>query len=472
MAFGVLTGFLVLPGMGTVRALAQTQQPLGTLNFYGGGTRAHALGGAFLGLSDDGSASTWNPAGLTQNDRIFTAIDWGIARQEVTNTLESPEDLSILYDNTSSENITHFNFLSFNGPLTLKGQRFHFAAAWNRANYESYEAHYTLSDLEGIPIDVPSGATVDSIISFNRSLGGPEFATLAMATQLKEEKLSIGFGLNIYTGNRVDSAQSIFDGEQFDVDYRVVSSNLDDQDYSGVNFNFGALFQASQVSVGLTVKTPFKLETQHDAREASATYERTSDSVLLITENSVLLDYRTQIGMPLQLGLGFAYRPQENLILAADYEYKGFSNTKVYNQADRLDPKSELVEMDPEYKDVHQVRFGVEYQVGVGWGVVPVRAGFRTEPMPYSHRVDISQPLSEMSGGTMTASQGDQVVGEVYSLGTGVQWRQVRFDVAWELSSVTQYSSGYFNNTFLMPQFIATRENHVQRLSLGFTGYF
>ena len=472
ITFGVVMSLIVVPGVGSGLALAQTQRPVVNLNLYGGGTRAHSLGGAFIGLSDDGSAGTWNPAGLTQNDRIYTAIDYGFGQQKVTNSLESPTDLPILYENSSIQNITHFNFLAFNGPLTLKGQRFHLSASWNRAGFTNFKSSYEMTDFTGIPIDLPAGVELQGIHTYNEAVGGPEYATLAMATQLKEEVLSVGFGLNIFTGKEHDSTQSTIDATEFGIGRRVVTDNVDQVDFSGVSFNFGALFQASQFTAGLTVKTPFRLESGHDARNAEAVYEVTEDSALLITQTSVLLDYKSQVGMPLQLGLGLTYRPQENFILAADYEYKGFSQSKVYIQQDLFDPKSDFVESDPEYKDVHQFRFGMEYQIGVGWGVVPVRAGFRTEPLPLSSAVNVTEPLVDLEGGTTTSTQGDQITGQVYTVGTGLQWRQVRFDVAWELSSVTQYASGYFSNSFLLPQFIATRENHVQRLSLGFTGYF
>lgn len=472
IAYGVFMGSLFWV-VGAVPAWSQggpTIPPPFTLNFYGGGTRAQSMGGAFLGLSDDGSAATWNPAGLTQNDRIYAVLDWGISSQKVTNRLESPETLPFLYDNTASQAAAQFNFLAFNGPLTLKGQRFHLGASWNRASFVDYKSEFVESDPAGLPVPLPPGVVLEALTTANLSQGGPEYATLAMATQLKEEKLSIGFGLNIYTGSQFDSTQTTIDASQNGFEVRQISDLVDRQDFSGVNFNVGALFQASQFSLGLTFKTPFKLQNTHDARDADATYERTSDSTLLITSNSVLVDFTTQIGMPMQLGVGFAFRPQENLILAADYEYKGFSNSKLYAQSDLLDPKSDLVEVDSDFKDVHQIRLGMEYQIGVGWGVVPVRAGFRTEPQPYSHFTGVNESLN--TGEWISFTQGDQVSGEVFALGTGLEWKQVRFDLGWELSSVTQYTSGYFSGSFTLPQIIRTRENHVQKLSLGFTGYF
>jgi long-subunit fatty acid transport protein len=475
--FGVAVAVLASTTLWATRAEAQTQSPLNNYNLYGGGTRPTSMAGAFLGLSDDASAATWNPAGMTQNDRIYAELDWGFGGQKVTNTLDSPENLALLYENISSQSISHFYFLAINGPLTLKGQRFHLAATWNRASFDNYEADYSLNDFSDFP--VPTDEIVPlGLMTHQTVVGGPEFATLAMATQLKEEVLSIGFGLNIFSGSKYDSASQTIDVDQTNqftsetIPLRVVEEFRDNSDFSGLNFNIGALFQANQFTVGARVLTPFKLEETHDTRSAEAVYQRTPDSLLLITEISVLNEHVSQLEMPLQLGLGVTYRPQENLILAVDYEYKGFSNSKFYAQEDLFDPKSDLVPVDPEWNDVHQIRFGMEYQIGTGWGVLPVRAGFRTEPQPYFHRVNAQENLFDVPPSTVAWEGGDQVVGQVYSLGAGVEWEQIRVDLTWEYSSNTRYTDGYVVNSFLKPQFIESRENQTQRLLLGFTGFF
>jgi long-subunit fatty acid transport protein len=476
--FGVAAAVLASTTLWATRAEAQTQSPLFNFNLYGGGTRPMSMAGAFLGLSDDASAATWNPAGLTQNDRIFAELDWGFGGQKVTNTLDSPEDLSLLYGNVSSQSISHFYYLAINGPLTLKGQRFHLAASWNRASFDNYQAEYTLTDFSDFPPD-PTGATVPlGLHTYQELIGGPEFATLAMATQLKEEMLSLGFGLNIFSGSSYDSSAFLIDLDETNpfsnqtVPLRVVEDDRDQLDYSGLNFNVGALFQAGQFTVGARVLTPFKLEQKHDTRNAQAVYQRTTDSLLLITETSVLNEHITQTEMPLQLGLGITFRPQENLILAVDYEYKAFSKSKLYVQEDLFDPKSELVAIDPEFKDVHQIRFGMEYQIGVGWGVIPVRAGFRTEPQPYQHRTNAQESLLDFPSQTISSEGGNQVVGQVYTLGAGVEWQKIRVDLSWEYGSSTRYTDGFVPNSFLKPEFIQSRETNTQRIILGFTGFF
>jgi hypothetical protein len=67
--FAIVTAFCLC-----AVAWGQTQAPPADLNFYGGGTKAAAMGGAFIGVADDAFAAYWNPAGLTQNDRVFTGL--------------------------------------------------------------------------------------------------------------------------------------------------------------------------------------------------------------------------------------------------------------------------------------------------------------------------------------------------------------------------------------------------------------
>ena len=49
-------------------------------NFLGGGARARGMGGAYLGISDDAYAVTWNPAGLVYNEGVLLALNYSYSR--------------------------------------------------------------------------------------------------------------------------------------------------------------------------------------------------------------------------------------------------------------------------------------------------------------------------------------------------------------------------------------------------------
>jgi len=460
-----------------VSAQTQTLTPRINYNFYGGGARALSMGGAFIGISDDASAATWNPAGLTQQDRVFTGFDYGVTGQEVTNGLTANQDLGLLHDNTSTQALAQFSFLAFNGPATIKGQRMHFSVAWTRLNQTNFESESTITDFSDFRLDPSDPSTPVGVRLYNFDRGGPEVATLATATAFKEDVFSLGFGLNIYLGSAYDSSRTAVDvdvdlGNDDTLSIREIDDLRNNIAYSGLNFNFGGLFQASSFSIGATLKTPFKLSQDNDVRSATTQYERTADTLLLRTETSVLLNTETQVDMPLQIGVGVTYRPQDNLILSVDYEFKNFSSSMLYQQADVLDPKSELISIDPEWKNVHQFRFGVEYAVDVGWGQVPFRAGFRTAPQPYSQLTGATSLINDIEGLVTSASLGDQVVGEVYTVGAGVNWRKVRLDLTWELTSSTWFIDGIYTDAFTKPEYIYEQKVLSQRILFGFTGFF
>jgi opacity protein-like surface antigen len=426
------------------------------------------MGGAFIGVADDASAGYWNPAGLTQNDRVFAGAQFRYQRQRVQNRLDADQDLVFLFDEFSRGNSWNISFASFNSPVMIKGQRFYLSASWQRLQDTQFKGNWELTDFSISDPDEPFFA--ESLLTQSRLVeGGVKAATLAAATQLKEEVLSAGFNVNIYLGKAYDSARTILDGSEFGVIYeRRLTDNVNRQDYIGINFGFGALYQTDQYGFGISVKTPFQLKTENDFRFYNATYEITPDSLQLRDETGVLALTDTKVDMPLQVGVGIAYRPQENFLLAADYEYKAFGSSKEYFQEDLFDPKSEFAEFDPNWKDVHQFRAGMEYLVTSSWGTIPLRAGFRVEPQPYRHLIN---GVGTALGGS-AYSLGDQVIGEVYTAGTGIQWKLVRLDLTYEFHSTKTYSDGYFIEYDTRPQYIYLQDNRRHRVSLGFTGYF
>ena len=127
-------------------AWGQTQAPPFDLNFYGGGAKASAMGGAFIGVADDGFAAFWNPAGLTQNDRVFTGMQFRYQRQRTQNRLDASEPLVFLYDEFSRENTWNLAFASFNSPVRVKGQRFYLSASWGRAQDARLNSDYELTN--------------------------------------------------------------------------------------------------------------------------------------------------------------------------------------------------------------------------------------------------------------------------------------------------------------------------------------
>ncbi len=80
------TGFAACVAVGLIAILTVPAGAQGTngnslqnWNFLGGGARAKGMGGAYLGVSDDAYAGTWNPAGLIYNEGVLVAFNYSLS---------------------------------------------------------------------------------------------------------------------------------------------------------------------------------------------------------------------------------------------------------------------------------------------------------------------------------------------------------------------------------------------------------
>jgi len=326
-------------------------------NITGAGARAMGLGGAFIGVADDATSIVWNPAGLATLERPELSAVTRYITETVESDLNDPTTRR-LPARTNELSHTVFNFASAAYPLTLGERKLVLAAAYQRQ------------------LDF-SASRADRNSSFD-SQGGVDTFTPGFGIRLSPV-LALGGAANVWFG----SASADF-----------VRSNRPtswDQTYSGFNLVFGALADLESlpnpapVKVGASVKTPFDLteEKSQNALTETNTYQ-----------------------MPLMVGFGGSCRIGDNLTLAADYEMRMFGDSKKIPQAGNEEPLSRSGE------DLNQIRVGAEYLVVLGFGYVPIRAGFQTVPTVFANY----DPHLNATG-NFPAS--DQVSGIGLSVGSG-----------------------------------------------------
>jgi long-subunit fatty acid transport protein len=68
----------------------------------GAGARALGMGGAFVAIADDATASTWNPAGITQLERIEAAASGGYYRRSTRYNGGKSDDQDVEFDHASA----------------------------------------------------------------------------------------------------------------------------------------------------------------------------------------------------------------------------------------------------------------------------------------------------------------------------------------------------------------------------------
>ncbi|HEX9972600.1 MAG TPA: hypothetical protein VGD14_11070 [bacterium] len=296
-------------------------------NFIGAGARARGMGGAFIGLADDATAMSWNPAGLSKLEKPEASLVGLYEDYKVSTDLES-FDVDIYKS-------SHFNlnFASVAFPLSVGARNLVAGIAYQQVSdlYDKY--------------------TIDTY--HWEQTGGIYAITPAIGLQLTPS-ISIGATVNIYTG-KTNSAHEYLSNPSNDYKEEFT--------FSGINFNIGALLDFDRFRIGAVLKTPFGLKQEYDG---------------LDSEN---YKYNLTFGIPQKLGFGASFLATENLTLAADYEIRNYAGSKIEHDEDGA-------KYDAAWKDINQFRLGAEYLLKSGTNIIPLRLGFATAPSLFADYED------------------------------------------------------------------------------------
>lgn len=384
---GVLAGLAVL-------ALAAGAFADANWNLTGQGARSLGMGGAFIGICDDATAISWNPAGLAQLDRPEVSA---VLKMETHKQAYDPKSWTVRgtsYDLSKySKSNTHFvaNFMSGVFPLKVAQRNLSFALAYQQQldfyGYDSdstYEGEWT---------------------------GGAYTISPGLAYQILPQ-LALGAAVNIWTSSAnyhyVGKIAPIYDWTM-------------KQPYSGFNMFFGAQAKFKPVKLGAILRTPSTIKF-HDE------YSGTMPSWYL-PRLPVSGEYKQKL--PMMFGFGIAVEPTQNLTIAADLDYRPYSNMELLDSADVKDTTAK-------FPNVTQLRFGVEYLLMLGQAIVPLRAGFRTDPKTYYGTI--------YSPTYPNGANDKQVVGTSFTFGSGVAVKHFELDGAFEYAhskNPTTYDASY-----------------------------
>ena len=234
-------------------------------NLTGAGSRALGMGGAFIGVADDATAITWNPAGLYNLERMEASIVSQYYSEDYEfGPYEQGYDTFVM------------NFASVAVPINFGENKVTVALAFQRQMelYEYTDHGYAYEELSGAASTVNIGA-------------GSRFMNV----------LAVGFAANIWLGS-------------YTYEYSEVGYDEENTGYfSGFNMGLGRMIDLNYLQspvplkLGISVKTPFDLMVDEEYGE-------------------------TTIEMPLMLGAGFSYRIGEMLTISADFETRNYQDKK------------------------------------------------------------------------------------------------------------------------------------------------
>jgi len=367
-----------------------------SFNLKGAGARALGMGGAFIAVCDDATASSWNPAGLTQ--------------------LKSPEAaFSCLFNKTKYEydvedfeetDMSHFafNFGSLAMPLIVAEKNLVVAIAYQRHIdlYYNYEYEWA----EGSDYDEYTEETT----------GGIDAISPAVGIQLTEQ-IAAGITFNLWRGGpkttedeEIHYDYAFYDGWLVD-DYNYTYEGESEMKFPGFNAILGVLVDFPPVKIGGIIRTPVTFSREYDGSYSiyeSFYYGGSFNEVDVEGDD----DWESELKFPMMMGIGIAVQPTPNLTIAFDYDMRPYSKAeKQYTDTGEY--------YDPEWEDCNEIRLGMEYLFIGPNSVFPVRFGYRTDPKFY------------------TDAEDDQVVGKVFSFGAGLVMGNFMIDGALEYGSAT-----------------------------------
>ena len=358
------------------------------LNLNGLGSRAQAMGGAFVAIADDPSAVFWNPAGITQ----FEGKTLGLYFTDIIPSASYKFDL-VGVDASYSKHYPAALF-AFYLPLSEK----------LTAGLAVYTPSGLGSNWDGKDfLPLTGGKELEWMSKIGMVTISPVVAYKA------SDILSFGVALNANYG--MMKLKTSAGGAQY----------AEDSNGWGYGATLGVLMKPSEnLSLGLSFKTASKISLSGDVTMEALAYFSQLFGTTVPTTSSFTRD----ITWPMWIGAGIAFNPVDNFTLSADVQWTQWSKEDVIKTdfessiwklifAQTPDKEEEMV---LNWKNATQIRFGAEYMINEN---IAVRGGYYYDPTPApDETMNILLPSFDFNVITF----GFGIKGEGYNLDLGVEY--------------------------------------------------
>ncbi len=467
------------------------------LNWQGSGARARAMGGAFVSLSNDASAITWNPAGLIRSldpQASFTGVYSGGSHR-----------FNLGYPNAnnsefaSNGNAWGPDFGSFLAPVKIAGKQFSAGFSirkldelnFARISHPSWQADEIVTSLVNPEREIwqyGRDPTVASTLT-ETSEGSLNVINLGLGTNITDQ-LAAGLSANIYFGSSEEKTDATTEW----VEEVIIGSStqymdrlwrghfLYESDYSGFNLTLGLQYQSEMWSAGAVLSSPFELVREYQVTQGDTAYTKLQGDQYVfqpVEEKDywILVDKKQKLEIPWSAAVGVSYKIAPNFLVAADVAARRFGKSKVSVLDSAFisssgDKEEYFRDSTTNYRNSGEVRVGFEYMIDRESYSVPVRGGFKYV-MDYltqadGFRVRWDRNSDDILSYSMRTDYSDRVTGIGYSLGSGIHWRQIWLDAAFEYYTDTRDYDGldFVGNVQ------AENKYKLTRITLNFTGFF
>lgn len=388
-----------------------------SLNRTGSGARAAGMGNAFIAVSDDGTAASWNPAGLAQLlEAEFSLVHSTSRRKQSFAGYRTFDGSSAFTSIAAGSPGADIEFASAAVPFRLRGKPVTVQIGWRRLYDLGTEVD---GDVRRVPL-TPTALPASSLRVDSVSDGSVNLWSLAGAVGLTN-RLSAGWSLDVYRSGWEERRNlSELPGIHGPADFLSVTQT---NELRGHALNLGLLLAYPTVSVGLVY---------HGAMRANLPQTLSLRSTLIDP-----LDRTTDshLQFPRSIGLGVAWRARPLLRLAVDVTHNQWTQFLVGVSPDFEGAVNFIDELPPELsstRDTVSLNVGIERLFPTRGLFVPLRLGAAYEPQ------GARDPLLR-----------DDLNYYVLAAGTGVNTNSMKFDVALEYLTGTVRSSNNFSVVYV-----------------------
>jgi long-subunit fatty acid transport protein len=390
----------------------------GSFHPVGSGARAMGMGGAFMGIADDATASSWNPAALIhlKKPEFSLVVSY--------DHLQEKNHFSFYPESTGKQPVSKrsINYFSMAFPLVISGTNMFVATSAQRLY--SLSRHWHFPFIENTDIE-----SYTSQHDYEQT--GDLYAMgLSWCLEILQPKLSFGITINNWE-------DGLF-GDEWERRYQVVSqgiygtipyierqNTIASYSFKGHNAIIGIVWDINEKwRLGSVVKTPFNATVNESVlkryyfQSKVQTKDRQTKDVLL----------KSRLEMPLTWGFGILYRYHENFYLAVDFYETKWHHFLMQYEGQQICPLSGRARNDFQLDRTYQVRIGGEYIWinPIQRRLIPFRVGLFYDPMP-------------------SENNGNDIYG--FSLGTG--WTildQFSIDIAYQFRYGNDIGGHYLSN--------------------------
>lgn len=337
-------------------------------NPVGASARAIGMGGAFIGVADDATAASFNPAGLAQLEypefsfvarRSSVAVDYtGFSSHDQVPDLP-------LTDSAVTFNQLNLDFVSATLPFEIHDHNISV-----QVSFQDLFDLYADSRRDFDELD-ERGNREFHLTERARQKGGIHTVSVSLAGQVTS-RLSVGWTVNYWMGDWTLDGLYRETGIQKPTYDEYVSFHQTN-DLSGWNHNFGIMLRYAHLRIGGVVRTPFdahydySIETQTNAEDPELPFGKE----------------KTSLHWPLSIGAGILVRPTDKLSIAFDITRTWWSKAFLTSAREPAEPINFFdLREETTTPNTTQVRGGAEYILVPGSFLIPLRFGAFSDPPP------------------------------------------------------------------------------------------